>query len=289
MTNEAFVHLHVHSEYSLLDGACRIERLPEQVRALGQTAVAVTDHGNLYAAAAFYEAAQKAGIKPILGCEVYVAQRTRHDRDAVLDGKSYHLVLLCETNEGYQNLVKLVSLSNIEGFYKKPRVDLELLRRYHGGLICLSGCIAGEIPRLLLDGQFEVAKEAALRYREIFGEENFFLEIQNHRIQEELRVQPLLIRLSRETGIPLVATNDVHYPERSDAQMQKVLLCVQTSKTIAEPTGMGFATNEFYLKSTEEIAALFAEVPEAVTNTGKIAQRCHVDLRFGERKLPQFV
>lgn len=289
MTNDAFVHLHVHSEYSLLDGACRIDRLAGMVKALGQKAVAVTDHGNLYAAVAFHKAATKAGIKPIIGCEVYVAQRTRSDRDAVLDGRSYHLVLLCETNEGYHNLIKLVSLANLEGFYKKPRVDLELLRKYHKGLICLSACIAGEIPRLLLDGQFEAAKQAAFRYREIFGEGSFFLEIQNHRIPEELKVMPLLIRLSRETGIPLVATNDVHYPERDDAYMQKVLLCVQTQKTISEPTGMGFSTNEFYLKSTQEMAALFASVPEAVTNTVLIAERCMVDFPQGERKLPEFV
>ncbi len=288
MTNDAFVHLHVHSEYSLLDGACRIEQMLEQVKALGQKAVAVTDHGNLYAAVTFYKAANAAGIKPIIGCEVYVAQRTRFDKDAVLDGKSYHLILLCETNEGYQNLVKLVSFANLEGFYKKPRVDMELLRKYHKGLICLSACSVGEIPRLLLDGQYAAAKKAAFRYQDIFGKNNFYLEIQNHKIREELQVLPQLIRLSEDTGIPLVATNDVHYMERSDAQMQKVLLCVQTGKTIRESTGMGFATNEYYLKSTEEMAALFANVPQAVTNTAQIADRCHVEFCFGERKLPHF-
>ena len=202
MQAEDFVHLHVHSEYSLLDGACRLTKLCEQVRDYGQTAAAVTDHGNLYAAVVFYDAAKKAGIKPIIGCEVYVAQRTRFDRDAVLDGKSYHLILLCENETGYRNLVKLVSLSNLEGFYKKPRVDLELLRHYHTGLICLSACIAGEIPRRLLDGDFAAAKQAALRYQEIFGAGNFFIEIQNHGIAEERQVLPQLIRLSRETGIP---------------------------------------------------------------------------------------
>ena len=289
MQAEDFVHLHVHSEYSLLDGACRLTKLCEQVRDYGQTAAAVTDHGNLYAAVVFYDAAKKAGIKPIIGCEVYAAQRTRFDRDAVLDGKSYHLILLCENETGYRNLVKLVSLSNLEGFYKKPRVDLELLRRYHTGLICLSACIAGEIPRRLLDGDFAAAKQAALWYQEIFGAGNFFIEIQNHGIAEERQVLPQLIRLSRETGIPLAATNDAHYLKRTDAQMQRVLLCVQTGKTIDEPTGMGFSTDEFYLKSTQEMAQLFANVPEAITNTRKIADRCNVEFRFGERKLPHFV
>ena len=288
MTNDAFVHLHVHSEYSLLDGACRLEELPEQVKALGQTAVAVTDHGNLYAAVAFYQKAKKAGIKPIIGCEVYVAQRTRHDRDAQLDGKSYHLVLLCESNEGYRNLVKLVSLANMEGFYKKPRVDLELLQRYHKGLICLSACIAGEIPRCLLDGNYDGARAAAMRYRDIFGKDNFFIEIQDHNIPEEKQAMPGLLRLSRECGIPLVATNDAHYLHQSDAQMQHILLCIQTNKTIHEKTGMGFSTPEFYLKSTEEMEQLFHSIPEALTNTRRIADRCCVDFHFGELKLPQF-
>ncbi len=289
MQNDAFVHLHVHSEYSLLDGACRLDALCQQVKELGQTAVAVTDHGNLYAAVAFYDAAQKAGIKPIIGCEVYEAQRTRNDRDPMLDGKSYHLLLLCENETGYRNLVKLVSLSNLEGFYKKPRVDLELLSRYHEGLICLSACVAGKIPRLLLDGDYQGAYREAMAYQELFGEGHFFLEIQNHGIPEERQILPLLMRLSRETGIPLVATNDVHYIRQSDAQMQKVLLCVQTGKTIGEPTGMGFTTNTYYLKSTAEMAELFASVPEALTNTRQIADRCNVTFRFGERKLPRFV
>ncbi|MBQ4464856.1 MAG: DNA polymerase III subunit alpha [Oscillospiraceae bacterium] len=289
MQAEAFVHLHVHSEYSLLDGACRLQGLCETVRSHGQTAVAVTDHGNLYAAVAFYDAAKKAGIKPIIGCEVYQAQRTRFDRDQALDGKSYHLILLCENEEGYRNLVKLVSLSNIEGFYKKPRVDLELLRKYHKGLICLSACIVGWIPRLLLDGDYEGAKRAALQYQDIFGRDNFFLEIQNHGVPEERQVLPLLMRISRETGIPLAATNDAHYLQKSDAQMQKVLLAVQTGRTIDEPHGMGFSTNEFYLKSTAEMESLFHAVPEALTNTRRIADRCNVEFRFGERKLPHFV
>lgn len=287
--NEDFVHLHVHSEYSLLDGACRLEQLCAQVKAQGQTAVAVTDHGNLYAAVLFYDAATAQGIRPIIGCEVYAAQRTRFDKEPALDGKSYHLLLLCETNEGYQNLIQLVSLANTEGFYKKPRVDMELLRKYHKGLICLSACIAGEIPRRLLEGSYDSAKEAALRYQEIFGKENFFLEIQNHGIPEEQQVLPQLLRLSRELNIPLAATNDAHYLTRNDAVMQKALLCIQTGKTMDEPNGMGFSTNEFYLKSTQEMAALFPNLPEAITNTRRIADRCQVTFAFGERKLPHFV
>ncbi len=284
-----FVHLHVHSEYSLLDGACRLEQLCAQAKAQGQTAVAVTDHGNLYAAVLFYDAALAQGIRPIIGCEVYLAQRTRFDKEQALDGKSYHLLLLCENNEGYQNLVKLVSLANLEGFYKKPRVDLDLLRKYHKGLICLSACIAGEIPRRLLEGSYDSAKEAALRYQEIFGKGNFFLEIQNHGIPEERQVLPQLLRLSRELDIPLAATNDVHYLTRNDAVMQKALLCIQTGKTMDEPHGMGFSTNEFYLKTAQEMEELFPNQPDAIANTRRIADRCQVTFTFGERKLPHFV
>jgi len=215
-----FVHLHVHSEYSLLDGACRISELVDQVKQHGQTAVAVTDHGNLYGAVAFYDAALAAGIRPIIGCEVYVAQRTRFDKEPQLDGRSYHLILLCENNTGYQNLIQLVSRAGLEGFYKKPRIDFALLEQYHEGLICLSACIAGEIPRHLLDGSFEAAKETALRYEALFGKGNFYLELQNHGLEEERRVLPLLMRLSRETGIPMAATNDAHYIRKSDAAMQ---------------------------------------------------------------------
>ena len=286
---EDFVHLHVHSEYSLLDGACRLEQLAAQVKAQGQTAVAVTDHGNLYAAILFYDAAIAQGIRPIIGCEVYVAQRTRFDKEPRLDGKSCHLLLLCENNEGYQNLVKLVTLANLEGFYKKPRVDLELLQKYHEGLICLSACIAGEIPRLLLEGSYDSAMKAAQRYQKIFGKDHFFLEIQNHGIQEERQVLPQLLRLSRELDIPLAATNDVHYLTREDAVMQKTLLCIQTGKTLDEPHGMGFATNEFYLKTTQEMEELFPNLPEAIINTRRIADRCQVVFAFGERKLPHFV
>ena len=192
MRSDKFVNLHVHTEYSLLDGACRIKELISRVKELGQTAVAITDHGNMYGAVEFWNTARAEGIKPVIGCEVYVARRTRHDREPKLDSSPYHLILLCENNEGYRNLVKLVSIASIEGFYNKPRVDLELLKKYHGGLICLSACLAGEIPRLLTDGHYDEAKELALKYRDIFGADNYFIEIQNHGIREELKILPLL-------------------------------------------------------------------------------------------------
>lgn len=286
--SEQFVHLHVHSEYSLLDGACRITELVKRVRELGQTAVAVTDHGNLYAAIPFYDECIRQGIHPVIGCEVYVAQRTRFDTDVHEDGKSYHLILLCENAEGYQNLVKLVTLSSLEGFYKKPRVDLELLKRHHGGLICLSACLAGEIPRKLLSGDEAGARQTALLYESIFGKGNFYIELQNHGIREEQELLPRLIRLSHDTGIPMAATNDAHYLTKQDAEMQKAMLCIQTGKTLHDPDAMGFPTNEFYLKSTAEMQQLFAAAPEAVANTAAIAKRCHVEFTFGERRLPHY-
>ena len=222
--NDAFVHLHVHSEYSLLDGACRISEMMSHVKAMGQKAVALTDHGVMYGVMPFYQAAKTAGLHPVIGCEVYVAQRTRHDREHRLDGKSYHLVLLCQNQTGYRNLVKLVSLASLEGFYHKPRVDWELLTQYHEGLICLSGCLAGEIPRLLSEGSYEAAKEKALQYQRLFGQENYYLELQNHGIAEQQRILPLLLRISRETGIPVAATNDAHYIAKKDAAMQDALV-----------------------------------------------------------------
>ncbi len=289
MRNDEFVHLHVHTEYSLLDGACRINQLMERVRELGQTAVAITDHGNMYGVPEFFRAAEKAGIKPIIGCEVYIAPRKRTDRDPKLDGKPYHLILLCENSEGYSNLVKLVSAGNIEGFYNKPRVDTELLKEYHGGLICLSACLAGEIPRLLSNGRYDDAKRKALEYRELFGEGNFFLEIQNHGIREEQLNLPKLYRLSEETGIPLAATNDCHYINKEDAEMQNVLLCIQTASVLGQPNGMSFNTNEFYLRSTEEMESLFKGHEEALRNTVLIAQRCNVRMNFDSAvKIPEF-
>lgn len=288
MRADGFVNLHVHTEYSLLDGACRIRKLVNRVRELGQTAVAITDHGNMYGAVEFWNEAKKAGIKPVIGCEVYVAPRTRFDKEPRLDTSPYHLVLLCENNEGYSNLVKLVSLAGLEGFYNKPRVDSELLKKYHKGLICLSGCLAGEISRLLVSGQYDEAKSKALEYREIFGKNNYYIEIQNHGIKNELKILPLLYRLSDETGIPLAATNDCHYIDKSDSEMQNVLLCIQTGKVLGEPNGISFETEEFYVKSSDEMAALFRGHEEAVSNTSSIAERCNVEFEFGNIKLPKF-
>ena len=282
----AFVHLHVHSEYSLLDGACRLNGLISRVRELGQTAVAVTDHGVMYGIAEFYKAAKKAGVKPILGCEVYVAARTRHDKQHGIDSDHHHLVLLCENETGYANLVRLVSAAWTDGFYGKPRVDRELLERYHEGLIALSACLAGEIPDALRNDNYEKAKQIAVYYRQLFGENNFFLEMQDHGLTEQASVNRGLLRLSRETGISLVCTNDAHYLTRDDAQMQKVLLCIQTNTTVDEPNPIAFETEEFYLKSEAEMAALFPQ--EAVENTAKIATRCNVELEFGKTKLPHF-
>lgn len=288
MNSSDFVNLHLHTEYSLLDGACRIKPLMERIRKLGQTAVAITDHGNMYGAVEFWNEAKKAGIKPIIGCEVYVARRTRHDREHILDSSPYHLILLCENNEGYRNLVKLVSLASIEGFYNRPRVDVELLKKYHSGLICLSACLAGEIPRILLNDTYEAAKEKALEYLHIFGEGNYFIEVQNHGIKDELKILPNLYRLSAETGIPLAATNDCHYINKEDAEMQNVLMCIQTGKILGDPTGMSFETDEFYVKSADEMAELFHGHEEAVTNTVRIAERCNVEFEFGNIKLPKF-
>lgn len=284
----AFAHLHVHTEYSLLDGACRIERLLDAAKEMGQTAVAITDHGCMYGVVEFYKAAKKRGIQPILGCEVYVARRTRFDKVHELDGENRHLVLLCENETGYHNLLALVSKAWVEGFYSKPRVDLDLLREHHEGLIALSACLAGEIPRALTRGDYEGAREAALRYEGIFGRGNFYLELQDHGMAEQKRINPQLIRLSRETGIPLVATNDCHYIAPEDSRMHRVLLCIQTGRTIEDENAMEFGSEEFYFKSEEEMRALFPDVPEAADNTVKIAQRCQVELEFGKTKLPAF-
>jgi DNA polymerase-3 subunit alpha len=283
-----FVHLHVHSEYSLLDGACRVEELVKTAARLGQTAVAVTDHGVMYGLVEFYKAAKKAGIKPILGCEVYVAPRTRFDKVHGVDSEYSHLVLLCENEEGYHNLIKLASSAFIEGFYSKPRVDHDLLREYHGGLIALSACLAGEIPRALSRGDYEGAKERALFYRDLFGENNYFLELQDHGLQEQKTINPHIVRLSAETGIPLVCTNDAHYLTREDAKMQRVLICIQTNTTLDEPNPLAFETEEFYLKPEEEMRALFPALPAAFDNTAAIAERCNVEIEFGHTQLPHF-
>ena len=286
-TQRQFTHLHVHTEYSLLDGACRIDRLFDHIKAMGQTACAITDHGVMYGCVAFFDAAKAAGIKPIIGCEVYVATRTRFDKVNRIDGNN-HLILLCKNETGYKNLIKMVSAGFTEGFYSKPRIDKDLLEQYHEGLICLSACLAGEIPQAILAGDYERAKQAALYYRDLFGEGNYYIELQDHGLEEDQVVLPQLIRLARETGIPMAATNDAHYITQEDAKMQSILLCIQTGKTIADADRMEFQTDEFYLKSTDEMYDLFSMVPEACENTNKIAEQCNFEFTFGETKLPYF-
>lgn len=283
-----FAHLHVHTEYSLLDGCCRIKALIDRAAALGQKSLAITDHGVMYGVIDFYKYAVSKGINPIIGCEVYVAPRSRFEKVKGVDSRYTHLVLLCRNNEGYRNLIKLVSAGFTEGFYSKPRIDKELLKKYSGGLIALSACLAGEIPRLLSSGEYEKAKETALWFDSLFGRGNYYLELQDHGIEEQRRINPQLVRISRETGIPLAATNDVHYIKKEDARLHKVLLCIQTGTKINEENPIEFKTNEFYLKSAEEMAALFPEAPEAVENTVKIAEKCRVTFEFGKIKLPRF-
>ncbi len=283
-----FAHLHLHSEYSLLDGACRIKELVAAVRELGQEAVAVTDHGAMYGAVDFYKEAKKQGVKPIIGCEVYVAPRSMSDKVHGTDSDYSHLVLLCENMTGYRNLIKIVSLSWTEGFYVKPRIDRDILSKHTEGLIALSACLAGDIPKFLLNGDYASAYKRALEYREMFGEDNFFLELQNHGIDEQKTVSEGLLRLHSETGIPLVVTNDCHYIRKSDARTHEILLCIQTKSTVDDPGAFRFPTDEFYLKSEEEMRSLFPECPEAADNTVKIADRCNVEFEFGHTKLPHF-
>ena len=284
----SFVHLHVHTEYSLLDGDCRISGLMERVKELGQGAVAITDHGVMYGCIDFYKAAKAAGIKPIIGCEVYVAPRTMADRVHGIDNEANHLVLLCETMEGYQNLCALVSAAFLDGFYGKPRIDLALLRQHSKGLIALSACLAGAIPQRLLHQDFEGAKSYALTLSEIFGKDHFYLELQDHGIEEQLAVNQGTLRLARETGLPLVVTNDAHYLRREDAKIQDVLLAVQTGKTVDDPNRMRFETEEFYIKSEEELQKLFPNLPEAFENTARIAEMCNVEVVFNQYHLPVF-
>ncbi len=284
----SFVHLHLHTEYSLLDGACRIDGLMERVKELGQTAVAITDHGVMYGCIDFYKAAKAAGVKPIIGCEVYVARRGMGDRVHGIDNDPYHLVLLCKDRAGYENLCLLVSEAHINGFYGKPRVDLALLERHHEGLIALSACLAGAIPQYLMEEDYAAAKAYALKMADIFGKDNFYLEMQDHGIPEQRPVNQGVERLARETGLPLVVTNDAHYLRREDAVMQDVLLCIQTGKTVDDTNRMKFQTQEFYVKSEEELRALFPNCPEAFANTQRIAQRCNLEFTFHEYHLPSF-
>ena len=283
-----FIHLHNHTEYSLLDGAARVKNLVAKAVELGMPAVALTDHGVMYGVINFYQAAKKAGVKPIIGCEVYVAQRSRFDKEGRKDDSAYHLVLLAENQTGYKNLCHLVSYGFTEGFYYKPRVDLELLRKYSEGLIALSACIAGQVPELIIQDRIEDAKKLVLEYQEIFGKGNYYLELQNHGLPEELKVNPVLAKIGKEYGIPLVCTNDIHYVEKSDANMHDILLCIQTGKIRDEENRMRFPNNEFYLKTEEEMSALFPEYPEALENTLVIAERCNVDFTFGELYLPNY-
>ena len=284
----SFAHLHVHTEYSLLDGACRIDSMMDRVKELGQTAVAITDHGVMYGCIDFYKAAKAAGIKPIIGCEVYVTRRLMSDRVHGIDNDPYHLVLLCENRTGYENLCLLVSEAFMHGFYGKPRVDIPLLEKHHEGLIALSACLAGGVQQYLLDEEYENARDYALKMESIFGKGNFYLELQDHGIQEQQAVNQGVLRIARETGMPLVVTNDAHYLRREDAAMQDVLLCVQTGKTVDDENRMKFQTEEFYLKSEEELRLLFPNVPEAFENTGKIADRCNLEFVFNEYHLPSF-
>ena len=281
-----FVHLHLHSEYSLLDGACRISEIPEAAKAAGHTAVALTDHGVLYGAVAFYRACKAAGIKPIIGCEVYVAERSRFSREGRIDASGNHLVLLVENETGYRNLIRMVSKSFTEGFYSKPRIDLELLRAHHEGLIALSACMAGAVPRAILAGDMEGAVRAANELNAIFGKGNFYLEMQDHRLQNDQMICRGIRTVSERTGIPTVATNDVHYLRRADAETQEILLCVGTGRTVSEGRPIGFETDEFYYKSTEEMERLFPDNPEALENTALIADRCDFDFTFGKYTLP---
>ncbi len=284
----SFVHLHVHTEYSLLDGACRIDRMMERVKELGQDAIAITDHGVMYGCIDFYKAAKAAGIKPIIGCEVYMARRRMSDRIHGVDNDPYHLVLLCKDRRGYENLCYMVSEAFLHGFYGKPRIDLDLLREHHEGLIALSACLAGAIPQYLMEESYDSAKEYALKMAQIMGEGNFYLELQDHGIPEQRAVNQGIHRIARETGLPLVVTNDAHYLRREDAKMQDVLLCIQTGKTVDDENRMKFPSDDFYLKSEEDLRTLFPGCEEAFANTVQIAEKCNLDFVFHEYHLPSF-
>ncbi len=283
-----FVHLHLHTEYSLLDGACRIPEAVARAKELGMPAIAITDHGSMYGIIDFYKECKQAGIKPLLGCEVYVSQRTRHDKEVRLDDDPYHLVLLAKDQEGYKNLMRLVSLGHLEGFYYRPRVDQELLEKYHGHLIALSGCLAGEIPRLILSGNTQRALQKAIDLDKLFGRGDFYLELQDNGIDGQDLVNDGIMEISRLTGIPLVATNDVHYTNKSDARAQDILLCIQTNKGVDDPDRLRFQGEEFYLKSAAEMAEVFASQPEALANAVRIADRCNVEIEFGKFVLPRY-
>ena len=282
-----FVHLHIHSEFSLLDGANRIKDLPVRAKELGMNAIALTDHGVMYGAIDFYKACKKEGIKPIIGCEVYVALRSRFEKEAGIDNKYYHLILLAKNNQGYKNLSKLVSLGFVDGYYYKPRIDKEILEKYHEGLICLSACLAGEINQKLLYGTQEEAEESALWYKNLFGED-YYIEIQNNGIREQVLANQKLIQLARKLDIPLVATNDAHYLKKEDSYNHEVLLCIQTGKKMSDEDRMRFDTDELYVKSPQEMSEYFSNFPDAIENTVKIAEKCNVEFEFGHTILPNY-
>ncbi len=283
-----FCHLHTHTEYSLLDGEASIKKLVARVKELGMDSCAITDHGSMYGVVDFYREAKAQGIHPVIGCEVYMAPRSRFDKVHDIDNKTSHLILLAENQRGYKNLIKLVSAGYIDGFYYKPRIDFEMLKEHSEGIIALSACIAGEVPKALLRGDYDEAKKIALKYAEVLGKDNYFLEIQDHGLSEQKRIIPDMLRLSEETGIGLVATNDIHYLKKEDAKYQDVLMCIQMEKKVDDPDRMKFETEEFYIKSPEEMMSLFEYVPQAIENTEKIAKRCNVDFDFGTRHLPAY-
>ena len=284
--NNKFTHLHVHTEYSLLDGACRINELINKAKELKMTSLAITDHGAMYGVVEFFKQAKKAGIKPILGFEAYISPRRMTDKEPQKDKGQYHLVLLAENYEGWKNIIKLCSIGFVEGYYYKPRIDHETLRKYSRGVIALSACLAGEVQSYLLDNNYDKAKKTALMYKDIFGENNFFLEMQDQGIKEQQDVNKALVKMSQETRIKLVATNDVHYINKEDAYFHDVLLCIQMQKTITDKDRMRFPTDEFYLKSYDEMKKLFPE--EVLKNTADIAERCNVELDFDTVHLPEF-
>ncbi len=285
----SFAHLHVHTEYSLLDGSNKIKEYVARLKELNMTAGAITDHGVMYGVIEFYKAAKAAGINPVLGCEVYVAPNSRFDREITGgEDRYYHLVLLAENNTGYGNLMKIVSRGFVEGYYYKPRVDMEVLNQYHEGIIALSACLAGEVQRYLEKGLYEEAKAAAFKYEKCFGRGNFFLELQDHGLLKQQEVNQQLLRLSKDTGIELVVTNDVHYTFEKDAQAHDILLCLQTGKKLSDENRMRYEGGQYYVKSEEEMRALFPYAQEAVSNTQKVADRCHVEIEFGNTKLPDF-
>lgn len=285
----SFAHLHVHTEYSLLDGSNKIKEYVARVKELGMNSAAITDHGVMYGVIDFYRAAKEAGIKPILGCEVYVAPGSRFDREKVEgEERYYHLILLAENDQGYHNLMKIVSRGFTEGYYYKPRVDREVLETYHEGIICLSACLAGEVQKLLARGNYEEAKKAALWHEATFGKGNYYLELQDHGLPEQKNVNQQLLRLSQDTGIELVATNDVHYTYETDVDSHDILLCIQTGKKLSDENRMRYEGGQFFVKSEEQMRALFPYAQQAIDNTQKIADRCNVEIEFGVLKLPKY-